>query len=171
MAEEQEDTGAALATTHKLKLRPPTYDGNYATYEEWKYKFTAYMGIQDIFYLRMFNLAEQAAQQLTEAHLRAAAATLEEADTWVQLDQSLKYVLINVTQGAAATVCRQHQHEIGLEILGQLHNRFALPIGTRSISIGYLTKLLQPTFDTNNFEESFSLWGLEPNKYERDNNT
>ena len=129
------------------------------------------MGIQDTFYPRMFNLAEQAAQQLTEAHLRAAAATLEEADAWAQVDQNLKYVLINVTQGAAATVCRQHQHEIGLEILGQLHNRFALPIGTRSISIGYLTKLLQPTFDTNNFEESFSLWGLEPNKYERDNNT
>ena len=56
------------------------------------------MGIQDIFYLvfylRMFNLTEHSAQQLTEAHLRAAAATLEEADTWVQLDQNLKYVLI-----------------------------------------------------------------------------
>ena len=49
MAEEQEDTGAALATTHKLKLRPPTYDANYATYEEWKYKFTAYMGIHGTF--------------------------------------------------------------------------------------------------------------------------
>ena len=114
-----------MATTHKLKLRPPTYDGNYATYKEWKYKFTAYMGIQDNFYPRMFNLAEQSAQQLTEAHLRAAAATLEEADKWVQPDQNLKYVLINVTQGAAATVCRQHQREIGLEILRQLHNRFA----------------------------------------------
>ena len=64
------------------------------------------MGIQDTFYPRMFNLAEQAAQQLTEAHLRAAAATLEEADTWVQLDQNLKYALINVAQGAAATVMR-----------------------------------------------------------------
>ena len=73
MAEEQEDTGAALATTRKLKLRPPTYDGNYATYEEWKYKFTAYMGIQDTFYPRIFNLAEQSAQRLIEAHLRAAA--------------------------------------------------------------------------------------------------
>ena len=75
-------------------------------------------------------LAEQSAQQLAEAHLRAAGA----ADARVQLDQSLKYVLINLTQGAAATVCRQHQHEIGLEILRQLHNRFSLPIGTRSVA-------------------------------------
>ena len=24
----------ALASTHRLKLKPPTYDGNYATFEE-----------------------------------------------------------------------------------------------------------------------------------------
>ena len=67
------------------------------------------------------------------------------------------------------TRSRSHSYEIGLEILRQLHNRFALPIGTRSI--GYLTRLLKPTFDTNNFEESFSVWEFELNKYERDNNT
>ena len=169
MAAPADDEATALAATHKLKLKPPTYDGNYATYEEWKYKFTAYMGLHDPFYPRMFRLAEAATQQVTEAHLRQAATTLEEADAWVQLDSNLKYVLINVTTGAAATLCRQYQHEIGLEILRQLNIRFALPIGTRSI--GYLTKLLKPTFDNNNFEESFSNWESELNKYERDNNT
>jgi hypothetical protein len=34
-----------------------------------------------------------------------------------------------------------------------------MPVGTRSI--GYPTKLLKPTFDTNNFEESFSNWEFE----------
>ena len=169
MAAPADDEATALAATRKLKLKPPTYDGNYATYEEWKYKFTAYMGLHDPFYPRMFRLAEAATQQVTEAHLRQAATTLEEADAWVQLDSNLKYVLINVTTGAAATLCRQYQHEIGLEILRQLNIRFALPIGTRSI--GYLTKLLKPTFDNNNFEESFSNWEFELNKYERDNNT
>ena len=163
------DEVTALTATHKLKLKSPTYDGNYATYEEWKYKFTAYMGLHDPFYPRMFRLAEAATQQVTEAHLRQAATTLEEADAWVQLDSNLKYVLINVTTGAAATLCRQYQHEIGLEILRQPNIRFALPIGTRSI--GYLTKFLKPTFDNNNFEESFSNWEFELNKYERDNNT
>ena len=42
-----EETTEALASTHKLALTPPTYDGNYAAFEEWKYKFKAYMGIQD----------------------------------------------------------------------------------------------------------------------------
>ena len=81
----------------------------------------------------------------------------------------LNYVLINVTTGAVATLCRQNQHEIGLGVLRQLNMRFALPVGTRSI--GYLTKLLKPAFDNNNFEESFSKWEFELNRHERDNNT
>ena len=44
-----------------------------------------------------------------------------------------------------------------------------MPVGTRSI--GYFTKLLKPTFGTNNFEESFSTWEFELNRYEKDNNT
>ena len=53
MAAPAGDEVAALAATHKLKL----------------YKFTAYMGLQDPFYPRMFRPAEAAAQQVTEAHL------------------------------------------------------------------------------------------------------
>ena len=153
------DSTDGISQAHKLKLSTPTFDGNYNTYKEWTCKFTAYMGLQDPFYPRMFRIAEQATQQVTEKHLRAAASTLEEAEQWIQLDNNLKYALINITTGSAVTICRQHQHEIGLEILRQLHIRFALPVGTRSI--GYLTKLLKPTFDTNNFEESFSNWEFE----------
>jgi hypothetical protein len=58
---------------------------------------------------------------------------------------------------------------MGLEVYGQICQRFALPIGTRSIS--YLTRLLKPTFDNNNFEESFPTWEFELARYERDNNT
>ena len=107
--------------------------------------------------------------RLTEAELRGAAATTQEQEEWVQLDNNLKYVLIITTVGAAATLCRQFQHEIGLEIYRQLLLRFKTPIGTRSI--GYLTKLLEPTFDTNNFEESFSNWEYEIQQYESDNST
>ena len=46
---------------------------------------------------------------------------------------------------------------------------FQFFVGTRSI--GYLTKLLTPTFNINNFEESFSNWDFEPSRYERDNTT
>ena len=37
-----EEATEAHASTHRLKLKPPTYDGNYASFEEWKYKVTAY---------------------------------------------------------------------------------------------------------------------------------
>ena len=71
----------ALASTQRLKLKPSTYDGNYATFEEWKYKFTAYMGIQDNIYSDVPSRAraERARTVLTDAELTAAAGTPEEA--------------------------------------------------------------------------------------------
>ena len=164
-----EEATEAIASTHRLKLKPPTYNGNYATFEEWKYKFNAYMGIQDNIYPDLLSRAERATTVLTDAVLTAAAGTPEEAERWIQLANNLKYILISTTSAAAATVCRQHQAAMGLEVYRQLCQRFAIPLGTRSI--GYLTKLLKPTFNHNNFEESFSTWEFEVERCERDNNT
>ena len=52
-----------------------TYDGNYARFEEWKYQFKAYMGIQDSIYPDLLSRAERAATVLTDAELIAAAGT------------------------------------------------------------------------------------------------
>ena len=46
---EEKTTDQLLTSTHKLKLKPPTYNGEYSTVEKWKYKFTAYMGLHDPF--------------------------------------------------------------------------------------------------------------------------
>ena len=118
-----------LAEQHKLKLKPPTYDGNYSTFEEWKYKFSAYMSVQDNLFSTLLPRAERATTQLTDAELIAAATTQEEADRYIQLANNLKYILISTTTGAAATVCRQHQDAMGLEVYRQICQRFALPIG------------------------------------------
>ena len=139
------------------------------TTQEWKYKFKAYMGIQDSIYPDLLSRAERATTVLTDAELTAAAGTPDEAERWIQLANNLKYTLISTTSAAAATVCRQHQAAMGLEVYGQLCQRFAIPLGTRSI--GYLTKLLKPTFNHNSLEESFSTWEFEVERYERDNNT
>ena len=40
------DPHEALAGVHKYKLKPPTYNGDYGTFEEWKYKFQTDMGLQ-----------------------------------------------------------------------------------------------------------------------------
>ena len=127
------------------------------------------MGIQDNIYPDLLSRAERAPTVLTDAELIAAAGTPEEAEHWTQLANNLKYILISTTSAAAATVCRQHQAAMGLEVYRQLCQRFSIPLGTRSS--GYLTKLLKPTFNHNNFEESFSTWEFEVDRYERDNNT
>jgi hypothetical protein len=76
-----------------------------------------------------------------------------EAERWIQLANNLKYILVSTTSAAAATVCPQHQAAMGLEVYRQRCQRFSIPLGTKSI--GYLTKSLKPTFNHNNFEESF----------------
>jgi len=163
------DPGESPASQHKLKLKPPSYDGDYTTIEDWHYKFKAYIGVQHKFCSQFLPRAAQSPTRLAEAELRGAAASQQEVDEWLQLDHNLKYALIITTTAAAATLCRQYQHEIGVEIYRQLRLRFKTPLGTRSI--GYLTKLLEPTFDTNNFEESFSNWESEIQQYESNNTT
>ena len=164
-----DEAAEALASTHKLKLKPPTYDGKYATIEEWKCKFKAYMGIQDNIYPDLLARAERATAVLTDAELIAAAGTPEEAERWTQLANNLKHILISTTSAAAAAVCRQHQAAMGLEVYRQLCQSFSIPLGIRSI--GYPRKLLKPTFNHNNIEESFSTWEFEVDRHERDNNT
>ena len=163
------ETTDALAAVHKLKLKPPTYDGNYSTFEEWKYRITADMGIQDPTYPQLMERAERATAVLVEAGLRTAVGTTQEAESWIQLSTNLKYILMSITSGSASTAVRQHQQEIGLEVYRQLCVRFSTPLGKRSI--GYLTKLLKPTCDNNNFEESFSNWEFELQRYEAANTT
>ena len=96
-----EEAAEALASTHKLKLKPPTYNGNYSTFEEWKYKFKAYMGIQDNIYPDLLARAERATTVLTDAELIAAAGTPEEAKRWIQLANNLKHILISTISAAA----------------------------------------------------------------------
>ena len=81
-----ETQAEALASTHRLKLKPPTYDGNYATFEEWKYKFSAYMGLQDNIFPQLLSRAERATTVLTDAELLGAATT-REVDTTMQQPQ------------------------------------------------------------------------------------
>jgi hypothetical protein len=111
------------------------------------------MGLIDNDYPQLLEAAATAQNELTDALLRGAADTIEQGE---------KQVLISITTSSAATICRQFQLATGFEMHRQLCTRFSIPLGTRSI--GYLTKLLKPKFDNNNFEESFAQW-----EYERDN--
>ena len=60
------DPHEALAGVHKYKLKPPTYNGDYGTFEEWKYKFQAYMGLQHGDHERLMRQSERATTRITD---------------------------------------------------------------------------------------------------------
>ena len=130
---------------------------------------TAYLGLQDQAYPQLLSGAETATHTLDNDDLETAAPDTATAEHWKQLGSDLNYILVNTCDDTAATICRQHATNTGFEIWRQLHIRFSIPIGTRSI--GYLTKLLKPQFDEHKFEESYTTWEFEVTRYERDNNT
>ena len=109
MATEQQ---ADVAGVHRYKLRPPTYNGDIAHYEEWKYKFQAYMGLQHNDHTRLMRSTENATTTITELDIETAASTQAEADRWKQLSQEMKYILTSVTSGGAATICRQKESKL-----------------------------------------------------------
>ena len=71
--------------------------------------------------------AEKATTVLTDVGLTAAAGTPEEAERWIQPTSNLKYSLINTTTAAEATVRRQNQAAMGLEVHRQLCQRLSTP--------------------------------------------
>ena len=62
----EDETITNMATMNRYILKPPFFNGDYGTFEEWKYKFTAYMGLQDNDYTDLLQAAEQATAELTE---------------------------------------------------------------------------------------------------------
>ncbi len=160
-------TTQSIVNMHGYKMQPPTFTGEYGTFEEWEYKFQAYMGLMDHQLPQPLENSENSTTTIREADLVAAANNTDEANKWIQPSTDLRYILVNICSGSAATICRQYQTHNGFEIYRQLCSRFSIPLGT--MPIGYLTKFLKPTFDMNNFEETFSQWEFELNKFERDN--
>eukprot|EP00435_Cladocopium_sp_Y103_P020287 s1005_g4.t4 len=168
----QPSTGQADAVTtmHRYKLPPPHFNGEYSTYEEWRYKFLAYIGLQDPEFPELVQNAEDSNQQITNAFIDQVANSPEQATRWKRLAADLHFILINVCTGPAATTCRQNAiNSNGLETWRQLRFRFSIPTGTRSV--GYLTKLIKPTLDETKFEESFAQWEHDVQRYEQDNGT
>ena len=86
------------------------------------------------------------------------------------MSRDLRYILINICSGSAATVVRQQGvvgDNNGFETFRVLHQRFSIPIGTRSM--GYLTTLLKPNFEEQTLEENFLQWEYDIARYELDN--
>ena len=148
----------------------PLFDGDCSKYEDWKHKFIAYMALQHSDYTRLLQSSEVATTVLTDAELQASASDDDEARRWTSMSRDLHYILINICRGSAATVVRQQGvvgDNNGFETFRVLHQRFSIPIGTRSI--GYVTSLLKPKFEEQTFEENFLQWEYDVARYKLDN--
>ena len=60
----EDETTTNMANMNRYKLKPPFFNGDYGTFEEWKYKFTAYMGLQDNDYTDCYKQQHEAQQNL-----------------------------------------------------------------------------------------------------------
>ena len=139
--------------------------GDYSQNEEWRFKLQAYLGLIDRDFDLVLQLAQVTTRQIENTDIRTHILDPTQASTAVDLSRDLHHILINICQGAAATVVRQNRYNAnGCETL-----RFSLPVGARSV--GYLTKLLEPTFNDAQFEEQFLQWEYDINRYEKDNGT
>ena len=59
-------TGGGLNAMHRYKLPPPHFTGEYATFEAWKRKFVAYLGLQNSQFPRLLQIAETFDQPVTD---------------------------------------------------------------------------------------------------------
>ena len=167
--QEQQPQQQQLEGIHRYKISPPRFNGEYNTFDEWKYKMIAYLGLQDPDYNRLLRQSEQSAGSVTNDQLENAAPSQQVAEQWIQLSNNLHYILVSTCDGPASTICRQNMQGNGFETWRLIHARYSIPFGTRSI--GYLTKLLKPQLDEQKFEESFTTWEFQLSRYEQDNNT
>ena len=167
--QQQQQQEQQLEGIHKYKISLPRLTGEYNTFEEWKHKMTAYLGLQDPAYNRLLRQSEQSQLAVTNDQLETAAPSHAIAQQWIQLSHNLHYLLVSTCAGPASTICRQNMQGDGFETWRLTHARCSIPLGTRSI--GYLTRLLTPQLDEQKFEESFATWEFQLSRYEQDNNT
>ena len=83
-----------LEGIHKYKIASPRFTGEYNSFEEWKYKMTVYLGLQDASYNRLLRQLEPALA-VTDDQLQTAAPSQAVAEQLTQLSNNLRYILVS----------------------------------------------------------------------------
>ena len=160
--------------TGKLRLPlPPTFSGKPAEWEEWSWKFRAYLSMFDAQAARYLEQHENDEAPLTDEALEVhvlteeGVAALDQTATAgrVTFSRKLHYLLANLTSESALLVVRQNYDSNGFETWRRLVKKFALPDAARHVSL--LTQLLDFRFGSHTFEQDFNTWETIKTKYER----
>ena len=156
-------------TLGSLKFPTPSaYSGKAEDWEDWSYKFRAYMTISNSEYSALMKYAEASTTVITDDLLLVEEEGAVDRRR-VDLGHILHYTLVQLTNASAATVVRQVESMNGFETWRLLHTRFALPSAAKTM--GLLTRIMKPTFAEKDFEVQFTQWEATVSKYEAESNS
>ena len=77
-----------LINMHRYKMQPTTFTGEYGTFEEWQYKFQAYMGLMDNKLPQLLEKSESATSTIREADFVAVAENTHRQTNWYHYPQT-----------------------------------------------------------------------------------
>ena len=142
--DQQSSAGISMSSNTGLKFpSPKVFDGKEEHWDQFQYKFRAYMCLADSRFRRQFNLIENNPNDTIDLDLEHEGVDV--------LAAQLQNALIALTDGPAAKlVQRQEKSENGLESWRILYQRYAP--SKRSKTTGQMMKILTWRFDMSNFD-------------------
>ena len=149
----------------EFKLPPPkNFSGKQEDWDDFSYRFKAYMVMRNHKFERFFNVAETATAELTSENFRGEGGVVDEEG--IKLSHELHYMLIHVCEGSAASLIRQSDSRHGVETWRKLHAHFSMRATVTSM--GRLASILDVDFKHNDFVNDFLKWEEEIQKFEKE---
>ena len=162
---------------------PETFDGDLNEWEDWRWTFKAYVLLFHPDIDEWFDYVERLEVEFTDDFLKTSRPptgssaisedlTEEQCEDWkkrVAISKRLHYLLANLTVGAVKTEVKNNLKGNGFETWRRLTERFSL-LGAAE-HMGLLSKILEYTFSTQNFEQDLASWEDLKNKYKHQTGT
>jgi len=143
---------------------PKEFSGKREDFEEWAYKLRAYMSLINPDYnVHMIALQDKEDEVSQDMFKKRDGS---EDTTLVQLAVHLQWMLVTLCTGSASAFLRRETGQNGFESYRKLCQRYMIPGNAKSV--GRLSKILRPNLNNGSFEDSFSSWEDEIQKYEKE---
>ena len=157
------DVGPTLQGNLKLPL-PKHFSGKYEDWEDWAWTFKTYMNTMEPTLAPFLTEIEDMPLPIDDKDL-----TIEnnEAQTRLRVafSRKLHYLLALITEDSAKLIVRQNESGNGFETWRLLCQKFTLPGAAKDV--GLLSKIMNFTFRTSDFDKDFDQWENLKKRYER----
>ena len=153
--------------TGGFKMQPPeAFNGDHEKFEDFAFKFKAYMNLESSEYDRLFNFAEVNDQPITDDDFTVDGVVNQMN---VDLSKKLNFMLIQVLQGPPMNLIKQTRNMHGFENWRILHQHYGKAPATSSV--GRLLNILTYSFKESELEADFIQFETEVCRYESSTST